>query len=233
MAIQPSELKFYKSAVITDTGTNGGILSAVEVSDTVFPEVSQAERAGGVSRLRKLFCKLTNADNLSLIGSRIYLERGTPGQDRVTLHAGTATNVQSELTGNERLYGVGTLNADASAGASSIVLDAESTDGIFADGDLIRISNQDGVNDQTGKEEWIRLANPTGAVWNGSQVTLNFLYGSTLANNFLASNTRISSAYESGTLTTSKGFWLKQTVPAGAQSISANAIRIAVTGQSS
>ena len=139
---------------------------------------------------------------------------------------------QGDLTGGEHLYGIGTLHADVSAGATSLVVDTEYTDVIFTNGDLIRVSSQDGVDDQTGKEDWVRLVNPGGVSWNGSQATLTFLYGSMLANAYLATNTRVASCYEVGTIPTAipKGFWLKQTVPAGTQSISANSSRVGAAG---
>ena len=204
MSIQQAELKWYKSATISDTISNGGRMSSIEattgVKNNIFPDVSQAERTVGITRYRKMFCKVANDDDLSLLNARLFVEKGTPGEDRVVMHVGTQTGTQGDLTGSERLYGVGTLNADISVGAAACVVNTESTDVTFADGDLIRISNQDGVDDATGKEEWLRLASPGGVSWNGSQVTLTFDAGVVTANAFTAATTRVDSVYEVGTI---------------------------------
>lgn len=205
MPIQDSELKFYKAASVNDTGTCGGKLSAVEVvsgvKNNTFPDISQAERSAGTSRFRKIFAKVASAENLAFQNSKIFLERSTPGDDRVVMFPGTQTNTKAELTGTERLYGVGKLQADASVGASSVTVTTEAgADVIFQNSDLIRVSNQDGVNDNTGKEEWIRLASSGGVTWNGDQATLTFVSGTVLANAYTATTTRVASVIEAGTI---------------------------------
>jgi hypothetical protein len=149
MAIQASELKFYKPAVITDGDTNGGRMSAnaatTGVKNNIFPDVSQAERTAGLTRYRKVFFKVESAEDLALLNARIFIEKHTPGEDRVNLVIGTQSDTQLDLTGTERVYGAGQLKTDITAGAGSCVVISESTDVTFVDGDLIRISDMDAV----------------------------------------------------------------------------------------
>ena len=42
--------------------------------------------------------------------------------DEIAFFAGSQTNVQDDITGSEDLYGVGQLNADVTAGATSIAV---------------------------------------------------------------------------------------------------------------
>ncbi|MBF0422633.1 MAG: hypothetical protein HQL73_06545 [Magnetococcales bacterium] len=216
MAIQSSELKYYKPASVNDTGTNGGRMSANEivsaVKNNIFPDVSQAERANGTSRHRKVFFKVSSADNLALQNARIFLEQSTAGGDRIVMFPATQTGTQSAITGAERKYGVGQLQSGAAVGDSSVVVTVESgDDAVFQDGDLIRVSNQANVNDSTGKEEWIRLASTGGVAWNGDQATLTFASGQVLANPYLASNTRVSSVIEAGTVEPTVTGWTETT----------------------
>ncbi|HAT48856.1 MAG: hypothetical protein HQL07_03860 [Nitrospirae bacterium] len=205
MPVQDSELKFYKAASVNDTSTCGGKLSATEivsgVKNNTFPDISQAERAAGTTRFRKIFSKIASAENLAFQNSKIFLERSTPGDDRIVMFPGTQTDTKADLTGSERLYGVGKLQSDVSVGEPSVIVITEAgADAIFQDGDLIRISNQDGVNDNTGKEEWIRLAASNAVSWNGDQATLTFLAGNVLANAYAATSTRVASVIEAGTI---------------------------------
>jgi hypothetical protein len=73
---------------------------------------------------------------------------------------------------------------------------ASAGDNIFQNGDLIRISSQDGVDNPSGETEFIRLDATTGVSWNGDKATLTFDTGATLANTYTAANTRVGSVIE-------------------------------------
>lgn len=194
MAIQQSELKYYRSETFNDTSSNGGRMSASEVAvgvkNNVFPDISQSQRAGGYIDYRKIFFKIANPDGLRLINPMIYVERPTPGESRLAIFAGTQSDTQADLTGSERLYGAGWLDADASIGATSIDVTVEAAaDNLFQAGDTIRISNQDGVNGAR-TEEFLEIESVT---WNGDLATLTFANGKSLLNGYDAADTRVAS----------------------------------------
>ncbi len=211
MPIQSTELKFYKSAAANDTGTNGSTMSAnlvaAGVKNNIFPDISHAERTNGTTRYRKLFAKVASAENLALIAPRLFIEKHTPGDDRVLMFSGTQTDTQADIAAPD-LYGAGQLTTDVSAGAGSCVVITEAgADVIFRNGDLVRISDMDGVEDTSGNEEWLRLDDTTGVSWNGDEATLTFEAGATLANPYVAANTRVTSIIEPADIDTSLTAW--------------------------
>ena len=215
MTILASELRIYRSAAVSDQSSNGGRMSTNEVVDGVknnlWPDVPQSERTAGSVKYRKSFIKVANADNLALINAYIFVETPTPGDDRILLFPGNQTNIQSQLTGSERMYGGGQLNANVSAGASSLAVmtEAGATDGQFHNGDLIRVSNMATVDATTGTVEYIRLAS-TGAVsYSGNVATLTFASGVTLANAYTAVATRVASIIEAGTIQGTVDSWAR------------------------
>ncbi|MBF0171737.1 MAG: hypothetical protein HQK87_11755, partial [Nitrospinae bacterium] len=74
MPIQSSELRFYKSATVSDASSNGGRMSANEIPDgvknNVWPDVPQGERLAGSTKFRKVFFKVANDDDIRLINPR-------------------------------------------------------------------------------------------------------------------------------------------------------------------
>ncbi len=59
MAVVATDIKFRKSAIVTDTGSNGGRKSQTEVvsgtKHNLFPRITDAERTAGGTRYRKEF----------------------------------------------------------------------------------------------------------------------------------------------------------------------------------
>ena len=213
MTILASELKFYRAAVSSDQTSNGGRMSATEVAtgvkNNLWPDVPQSERLSGSTKYRKAFLKVASAENLALIDARIFVETPTPGGDRVLFFAGTQTDTQAAITGAERYYGAGQLNANVSSGATSIVVNTEggSADAAFANGDLIRISDKTTVDAVSGNAEFIRLAATNAVSWNGTNATLTFAAGQTLTNSYVAASTRVASVWEAGTVRGSVDTW--------------------------
>ncbi|MBF0098560.1 MAG: hypothetical protein HQM04_06970 [Magnetococcales bacterium] len=205
MAIQASEIKWYKSLVVNDSGSNGGVLSANEcvdgVKNNVWPDVSQAERLAGSVKYRKTFIKIANADNLALLDPCIFIETGTPGDDSIVLLAGTQTDTQSEVVDYTRYYGVARLDVDAVAGDQVLLVNVESGNGlggheIFRNGDLLRIADKSSVDATSGNAEFVRLASSNAVSWNGSQATLHLASGATLSNSYTAANSKVASVLE-------------------------------------
>ncbi|MBF0310532.1 MAG: hypothetical protein HQL56_13485 [Magnetococcales bacterium] len=210
--IVSSELKLYPSQVRNDTSGNGGRMATTAIADSVInnvlPNVSEAERAAGITRYRKLFRKVANADNLPLTSARLFIAKPTQAGDRVTIFPATQTDTQSGITGSERLYGCGPLNANASLGATSVAVATEAAaDAIFRDGDLIRISNKPDVGSLTGVTEFIRLAASNAVSWNGDLATLTFAEGQSLGNDYLAADTFVGSCIEAGSIEATASDW--------------------------
>jgi hypothetical protein len=170
MPILTNELKWYRSALQSDTppAANGGRMTLTEivsgVKNNLFPDVSQAQRAAGVTHLRKAFIGVRNAATLTLMDPKVSIESGTPGDSYVLLYAGTQNDTADGVTG--RSYGYGTLSAPAILGATSLSATAEHaafasmTPKPFQAGDLIRIDARDTVLG-TGAFEYRTIATVT------------------------------------------------------------------------
>lgn len=204
MAIQRTDIVYYKSEVFNDTTSNGGrrsFTAVVEgVSSNIFPIISQSERTAGSTKYRKVFPSIQDTANLKLFNAKMYIENPTQAADEVYLFAGDLTNTQNDLTGSERLYGCGWLDATVNAGATQITVRAENgANTIFAIGDEIRISDKDDI-DASGNEEYRTL---TGASVLSNTWTLDF--STPLENGYSASGdaTRVSSILDLGDLETS------------------------------
>jgi len=208
MSIQSSELVWRKSAVVSDTASNGGkmgtTISVSGAKNNIFADVPQAERTAGSTKYRKMFILVNNGEadgngnlGLSLIAPKLFVETRTPGQDAVTIFLGDQTDTEATVTGSEPVYGMGELTNTVSGGASSIVVTVEDWTNlpIFRNGDTIRISNKTSINDGAGTEEY-HVINGAPAP-SGNQITLTLT--SPLANGYTAgSATKISSVIEPG-----------------------------------
>lgn len=216
MAIQSNEIKWYRSAVVNDTAGNGGLLSANEcvdgVKNNVWPDVSQSERVAGSVKYRKTFIKVANDDDLALINPCIFVETSTPGEDTIVLLLGTQTDTQAQVVGYTRFYGAAALDVDADAGDTTLIVQVEngngaSGDAIFGDGDLVRISDKTSVDALGGNAEFVRLASSNGVSWNGNQATLTLEAGASLANGYLATQTKVASVIETADIEATVSQW--------------------------
>ncbi len=216
MAIQTSEIQWYKSQVVNDTTSNGGRMSANEipngVKNNVWPDVPQAERTAGSVKYRKTFIKIANDADLTLLNPRIFIETHTPGDDTVVLLAGTQTDTQNEAIAYTRCFGTGELDADVLAGDGTIDVMVETGnesggDNIFQNGDLIRIADKTSVEAVSGNAEFLRLAASGGVSWNGAVATLTFDTGVTLGFNYAANATRVASVMETADIAATFDGW--------------------------
>lgn len=199
MPIVASELKMYRSLLVSDTaGSNGGRMSTNEVltglSNNIMPDVPQTERTVGSIKYRKVFFRNTNAANLPLLSTRIFMDKYTQGDDAVYFFPATQSDLQSAITGSEVKYGVAKLDANKTAGATQLVVLLENPAiPIFANGDKIRVSNKATV-DAVGDEDIVTISGvPTPS---GALLTINFTPA--LAFSYLESNTKVSKIYDAG-----------------------------------
>ena len=193
MAISRSDISFVKSETITDSNTNGGRKSYIEIPNrtkyNLFPRVTKPERDNGITRYRKEFIWNKNADNESVFGAMIYLLFPSPANDRFYLALGTQTDVQGDIDDSYKWYSGGKLNADVTAGSQQIQILFESND-VYIDNDLyIAISSQfktnqtidDGVKSfdpvYYNGSKWIKQSAPSPSQED------NYPYGTYLGNN--------------------------------------------------
>jgi hypothetical protein len=174
--MQDTDLKLYKSLVITDTSINGDRVGYSEVADNVlnnlFPNVSAEERAAGGSRLRKAFFRNVNASLETLSNARVMIQ-----------HPST----QGDLAGTEKQHAAGVLNAQANAGGTQVVVDFDDASEVdLADTDILWIA---AVTWDSGNGKWTVTASEFNTVsgtpsWVGNQATIDL--GSQLQNTYAA-----------------------------------------------
>lgn len=205
MAIVGTELKFYASKVVNDTTSNGGRISTNLItsglSNSWWPNYTEAQLVAGATHWRKSFLRIDNATNDVGYNCRVCLKAPTSGADRLYLAKGTQTDIQSG-TGSLALYGAGNLNASVTAGGSTVTVYLE--DGsvtIFRAGDLIRISDQvltvvAGVVTVTSGNAEVKTINTVNVVGSIATITLT----SALSFDFSSTNTIVSSIIEEATV---------------------------------
>ena len=206
MAIVGSELKWYQSKVVNDTTSNGGRISTTVIpsglSNSWWPNFTEAQLAVGATQWRKSFLRIDNANNDVGYNLRIGLQKPTPGADKLYLAKGTQVDIQSG-TGSLALYGCGNLNANVVTGDVSITVSLE--DGsvtIFRVGDLIRISDQvltvaAGIVTVVSGNAEIKTIDTVSVT--GSVATITFL--SALSYDFSTTGTTVSSLIAEPTVT--------------------------------
>lgn len=186
MTILASDLKFCKASSVSNLGSNGGLMSpnlyVTSVLQNLFNNVLSSERTTGSTVYRKIFCKNANDSDETFYGSKLCLFAPTAGDDWVVFFAGTQEDVQSDITGAERLFGAGTIAQDVTAGDYVIVLDVEDTSitGIFQAGDEVYITNKatysgsgdeetrtiDSIDSVSGVRVTLTLTEPVSADYN-------------------------------------------------------------------
>lgn len=197
MTILASEIKLRRAQTNDDTNSNGGRMTHREwvsgTTNSLWPDVSEADRTAGKTQWRKSFFHVANDDDLTLPSAQVFLERPTESDDEVYICAGTQTDIQSGLS-NPTLYGSGKLYADVISGASEI--DVSVADGavtIFRHGGKIRISDKPNITG-AGNAEFHTISGTPSV--DGDVVTITIT--GTLANDYDADDTVVSSVLEYG-----------------------------------
>lgn len=196
MPVTAADIKLYKPAAVNDTGSNGGRMSntliASAVKNALFPDVDEAERTSGITRYRKVFIKNENTANLAALSPNIFWENYSPGGDSFTFFPATQINLQSAITGSERLYGVGKLNANVSAGATTITVLTEGVAlNMFRNSDKIRISDRATIL-AAGNTEFVTI---NGVPSYAGDIATIVLAAPGLANGYLAATTRVGAVH--------------------------------------
>lgn len=156
MSILSSELILRRSSSISELAANGGIMGTSVVAsnslNAVFGDIDNAVRLAGYDRYRKLFLHNATVSGLPLNTVRIFLRQVTPTASVIKLLAGTQADTHGDLTGSERVYGVGMLAANVALGATEIIVDVEPGGGalgVFQAGDTLWIGDSGGEEFRT------------------------------------------------------------------------------------
>lgn len=196
MPILDNEILWRPSALISDSlpSQNGGRMSTAQlisgVKNNLFPDVSQFERTNGSVKWRKAFIHIHSAQESALLNAKVFLDALTPAGDFVTLHPGTQSDTEDQITA--RPYGIGTLKEAALSGAITLRINGEHNAEYanlqpFRIGDLIRIADRPSTSGN-GNEEWHTVNNVN---YSGDDIELEL--ASPLASNYAIQNTLISS----------------------------------------
>ena len=215
MPIEQSDFKFRPAAAVNDTGSNGGRMGDSEIADNVknnvWPDVAQSERTAGSTKYRKVFCHVANDDDITLTDVKLFVENYTPGEDSITIFAATQEDTQASVTGSERQYGAGQLDATVSAGVTSIdVLTEGVALGVFVNGDTIRISDKTDI-DAAGSAEYLTIN--AAVTYSGDVATISFTPA--LSNGYAAAATRVASILDHADVVASVSAWVESSVGSG------------------
>jgi hypothetical protein len=149
MSVTASDISFKKSAVVTDTTSNGGRKGQITVVSgarhNLFPRVTKAERTAGVTRYRKEFWLNDNASDETAYDTLLYLEFPSNGGDRFYIGLGSHTNTQAAIVVENTApawLGVGSLQAALSGGETTVALTMENDDFEFPNGGYLHISDK-------------------------------------------------------------------------------------------
>lgn len=202
MSITQAQLVFYKPEEVSEDTTNGGRMTSDDlvsnISNNVWGNVSTSDRDAGGTWYRKLFCKADSPENLTLHNANVFIENFTPADDMIYLFPATQEDTQNDITGIERLYGCGWLDAAANAGTTALSVAVE--DGtvlIFFDGDKIRVADKTDPSQVAGNSEVVTISGVPSVAGNIVTITLATSLLHTYASGI---GSRVQSLYEHGDL---------------------------------
>lgn len=198
MALSPTDIKLFKPSNISDTSSNGGAITNVELLDVVgalFANVDNTERTTGSTKWRKMFYKLHNDGVDPLIAARVFMDKDTGGSDTVMFVPGTLTDTQSSISGSV-IFGVFPLSQSILAASTEVK--ATLPTGIanpFYIGGVIRVTDKPTVND-SGNEDFVTV---TGM--SGTTGVITMTVSPAVNSSYTASTTKVAGVYEFGDLT--------------------------------
>lgn len=204
-----ADFKPYYPVNTTSTSAHGGRMSTVpivsNVSGNVFRDKSTDDRAAGVIEYEKVFAKDADDADARVVICRAFLRKVTEGPDWGTIFAGTQTDTLADITGwatgvdGKTKYGVAAVTTNVVAGSRTIKVTVKSTkllaagvDRIFRVGGKIRLAND-------SNSEYLEIAS---LAESGLDITVTTT--TDISRDYTtATNSRLSSVLEVGTLETS------------------------------
>ena len=131
MTVARSDLKFVKSETVTDTDSNGGRMSYIEVLNrtkyNLFPRVTRPERIAGITRYRKEFIWNKNSNSETAFDVSTYLTLPSLADDYFRIALGTQTDTQGDAKTDPsyKWFGSGSLATSITGGDLSISISFE------------------------------------------------------------------------------------------------------------
>jgi len=147
MTIARSDLKFVKSKTVTDTGSNGGRMSYIDVLNrtkyNLFPRVTKPERISGITRYRKEFIWNANSSDEQAFGVLAYLTLPSLANDFFNIALGTQIDTQADVIASSdyEWFGSGSLAADVGSSDTSISINFEDDSVDLKNNVLLAITN--------------------------------------------------------------------------------------------
>lgn len=190
----------YKSAQVSDDNSNGGLLSPVRalstVKNNIFPDVTDSDRLLGVTRYRKVFCKVDSSINIPVSDFKVVMSANTPAQDYVVMMKGTQRDVQSDIIANPgRIHAACKLIDSVVVGQTQFQVLLEDTNLLDAlqTGDTIWLGDY-----ETGE-----FHEDISVDISDTQVTITLDSGDQVLNNYNKINSYVCTVMEYGELSTS------------------------------
>ena len=164
-----SEMRYYKPLLVSNTPSNGGYMSNDEYPDNtrnaIFGFISVEKLLSGTTVYRKLCIRNINATDENVPIQTTCLTDITPEGTTATIFRATASDVEASITGSERKYAAGRLNADTTGGGKTISASFETGMGalnVLQAGDKIKIAGD-------GDSQYLVVDT---AVWTGDNVAI-------------------------------------------------------------
>ena len=166
MPIQSGDVKLLKSAVMADVPEGGGAPTGIAIADgvsnAIFPDISELDRAGGRVNLRKTFVQVATDDTDTYFGANVIVaEPPKDARVSVTLFSTEKTfdtrdqaRVRIEAYLNKGTEWPGYLFENHIAGQRVIQLLQRSTDAVPNVGQTLVLVENEGL--PTQKEQYVR-----------------------------------------------------------------------------
>ena len=203
MTLAITDIKYYKSAVVSDGATNGGRSSYTEivsgVRNSFFPRVEQENRLSGITRYRKEFTANINASGEVGYDPMDCIRFPSTSGDRFYMGAGTQIDTQADIIATPPTWvGCGQLNTALNGGETSVDLLMPSNDYVFIADGYLYLSNtyRTGQTIASGVVPGNGVTY-SGGTWSASAFTNDITYPKGL---YLGNNTVMT--HESGVSTT-------------------------------
>jgi len=147
MSLTLSDFVWRKSAIITDTAGNGGRRGRDVVSPgvrhSIFPRVTRAERAAGVTRYRKAYLCNEDGEDATAYDPLVWLELPSDPADVYSLGEGTHTDTQAQMLAAPPLWlACGQLAASLAGGETEVQLTMEEAGLPFDNGGILHLASK-------------------------------------------------------------------------------------------
>lgn len=165
MAIQSADIQLIKSATMADVPEGGGAPSGVPildgVSNAIFPDISELDRAMGRVAFRKIFGQVASSDTDTYFGANVVVAE--PPKDprvSVTLFKGKAFDIRTEAKTRVESYlaagplAIGYLFENHIAGQRAIQIFQRPADPALPVGSVLVLRQNEGQPGQ--KEQFVR-----------------------------------------------------------------------------